>query len=182
MATPGEKSATRLLNNRSIMQYAVGGAVRSRRAPSIASIMNHHSTPSDFLEDNERKIRIASLMCGVWVFGRRLSASLITSHTPASAIKFSVAPSSKHSCSRPICLRSIPRLCRKAPPRPEPRERPVLIGAGQPAVADDVGGEDRRDFSGFGHAEPPPLSRVAQRPGRFRLSQAEFWLLRTSGG
>src|SRR5208282_5644038 len=67
MATFDEKSATRLMNNRSIMQYAAGGATGSRRASSIASIMNHHdSMPSDFRQDNLRKIRIASFACGVW--------------------------------------------------------------------------------------------------------------------
>ena len=71
MATPGppgEKSATRFMYNRSIMQYAAGGAVGSRRVSSIASIISHYTAPSDFRQDILRKIRIASLACGVWGF------------------------------------------------------------------------------------------------------------------
>ena len=31
---------------------------------------------------------------------------------------------------------------------PEPRQRAILVRAGEPAVADDVGDQDRRDFPG----------------------------------
>ena len=36
----------------------------------------------------------------------------------------------------------------------EPRERAVLVGAGEPAVADYVGDQDRPDFSGLAHGAP----------------------------
>ena len=55
---------------------------------------------------------------------------------------------------------------------PEPRQRAVLVGAGEPAVADHVGDQNRRDFPGFAHGEPPSISRLAQRPGQIRLSLA----------
>ena len=38
--------------------------------------------------------------------------------------------------------------------RPEPRQGAVLVRAGQPAEADDVGGQDRREFAGFAHGTP----------------------------
>jgi hypothetical protein len=34
---------------------------------------------------------------------------------------------------------------------PKPRKRAVLVGAGEAAVADHVGDQDRRDLPGFGH-------------------------------
>ena len=39
--------------------------------------------------------------------------------------------------------------------RPQPRQRPVLVRAREPAVSDDVSGQDRRDFSGLGHRAAP---------------------------
>ncbi len=38
--------------------------------------------------------------------------------------------------------------------RTQPRERAILVGARHPAEADDVGGQDRRDFPGLGHVSP----------------------------
>ena len=37
---------------------------------------------------------------------------------------------------------------------PQPRERAILVRAREPAVADDVGDQDRRNLSGFGHGAP----------------------------
>ena len=34
---------------------------------------------------------------------------------------------------------------------PEPRERPLLVGAGEAAVADDVSDQDRRELAGLAH-------------------------------
>ena len=34
---------------------------------------------------------------------------------------------------------------------PQPRERAILVRAGEPAVADDIGDQDRRDFPGLAH-------------------------------
>ena len=39
---------------------------------------------------------------------------------------------------------------------PQPRQRAILVRAGEPAVADDVRDQDRRDLPGFAHGEPPP--------------------------
>ena len=37
---------------------------------------------------------------------------------------------------------------------PQPRERAFLVRAGEPAVADHVGGEDGGEFSGLGYGTP----------------------------
>ncbi len=36
----------------------------------------------------------------------------------------------------------------------EPRERPILVGPGKPAIADDVGDQNRREFPGLAHGAP----------------------------
>ena len=38
--------------------------------------------------------------------------------------------------------------------RSQPRERAILVRAGQPTVADDIGDQDRCDFPGFAHGAP----------------------------
>jgi len=35
--------------------------------------------------------------------------------------------------------------------RPEPRQRAILVGTGEAAESDDIGGQDRGEFAGFGH-------------------------------
>ena len=37
---------------------------------------------------------------------------------------------------------------------PEPRKGAVLVGAGEPGVADHIGDQNRRDFPGLAHARP----------------------------
>ena len=49
---------------------------------------------------------------------------------------------------------------------PKPRQGAILVGAGEPAVADHVGDQDRRDFPGLAHGvwrAPRPASRLAQK-------------------
>ena len=43
------------------------------------------------------------------------------------------------------------RIDQVAAKRPQPRQNPVLVGSGEPAVADDVGHQDRRELSGLAH-------------------------------
>ena len=43
------------------------------------------------------------------------------------------------------------RVDQVAPQRPEPRQRSVFVGAGEPAVAGDVGHQNRRELPGLGH-------------------------------
>ncbi len=43
------------------------------------------------------------------------------------------------------------RIDQVAAERPQPRQRPVLVGPGEPAIADDVGHQDRGEFSGLAH-------------------------------
>ena len=35
--------------------------------------------------------------------------------------------------------------------RPEPRKSAILVGPGEPAVTDNIGDQDRRDFPGIAH-------------------------------
>ena len=45
---------------------------------------------------------------------------------------------------------------------PEPRERALLVGAGEPAVTDNVRDQDRRDLSRFRHAAPSSVVRITR--------------------
>jgi hypothetical protein len=38
---------------------------------------------------------------------------------------------------------------------PQARERPILVGAGEPAIPDDIRNQDRRELSGLAHCAPP---------------------------
>ena len=38
--------------------------------------------------------------------------------------------------------------------RPQPRQHAILVRAGEPAVADDIGDQDRCDLPGFAHGRP----------------------------
>ena len=38
--------------------------------------------------------------------------------------------------------------------RPQPRKRSVLVRSGEPAVADDIGHQDRCNFPGLAHSAP----------------------------
>ena len=44
------------------------------------------------------------------------------------------------------------RVDQIAAQRPQPRQDPILVGPGKPRIADDVGHQDRREFSGLAHA------------------------------
>ena len=48
---------------------------------------------------------------------------------------------------------------------PEPRQRAILVRAGEPAVADDVGDQDRRDFPRFRHGAPSGAMQNSTNPG-----------------
>jgi hypothetical protein len=59
--------------------------------------------------------------------------------------------------------------------RPEPGENAVFVRAGEPTVADDIGNQDCRQFSGFAHIWAPAAGSLAQwaedvgrRPGNGR--------------
>ena len=43
------------------------------------------------------------------------------------------------------------RIDQIAAERPQPRKSPVLVGPGEPAVADDIGHQDRRELPGLAH-------------------------------
>jgi hypothetical protein len=48
--------------------------------------------------------------------------------------------------------------------RPEPRECSLLVDAGQPAVADDIGDQNRRELPGLAHCGPLAVARLARMP------------------
>ena len=47
--------------------------------------------------------------------------------------------------------------------RAQPRQGAILVCTGEPAVADDVGRQNRRDFSRLAHAAHPPRSSISYR-------------------
>jgi hypothetical protein len=55
--------------------------------------------------------------------------------------------------------------------RPEPRERTVFVGAGEPALADDIGDQDRCCFLDLGHPSGSPALR---RPSTIRSKSFGF--------
>ena len=57
------------------------------------------------------------------------------------------------------------RIDEIAAQRAQPRQRAVLVGAGQAAEADDVGGENRGEFADFTHDAPLP-AQITQLPAR----------------
>ena len=48
------------------------------------------------------------------------------------------------------------RVDQVATKRPQAREDSIFVRAGKPRVADDVGHQDRREFSGLAHGATPP--------------------------
>ena len=48
------------------------------------------------------------------------------------------------------------RIDQVASERPQPRQNAILVGSGEPRIADHVGHQDRREFSGFAHGATPP--------------------------
>ena len=51
------------------------------------------------------------------------------------------------------------RVDQVAAKRPEPRENAIFVRAGEPAVADDVGDQDRRELAGLAHDSGIPALR-----------------------
>ena len=75
----------------------------------------------------------------------------------------------------PVRLTMRPRWTRDgrvdqiAAQRPQPRQGAILVGAGEPAVTDDIRDQDRRNFPGFRHGGlsklmKPITRRVSPRP------------------
>jgi adenylate cyclase len=50
------------------------------------------------------------------------------------------------------------RIDQAASERPQPRQYPVLVGAGKPAISDYIRYQNRREFPGLGHGFAPPLA------------------------
>ena len=48
-----------------------------------------------------------------------------------------------------------------APQPPEPRQRAILVRAREPAVADNISDQDRRDLPGLGHCVPRAGAKIA---------------------
>ena len=56
------------------------------------------------------------------------------------------------------------RIDQIAPQRPQPRERALLVGAGEPAIADHVSDQNRRNLPGFAHGAPSGTMRHSTKP------------------
>jgi len=56
------------------------------------------------------------------------------------------------------------RIDEVAAERPQARERALLVGAGEPAIADDVGDQDRGELARLAHSAPLGVSTLAQMP------------------
>ena len=54
----------------------------------------------------------------------------------------------------PAVMESDGGVDKVAAQRPQARERALFVGAGEPAVADDVCDKNRRELSGLGHGAP----------------------------
>ena len=61
-----------------------------------------------------------------------------------------IAPSPVRLTTRPF-MHGDGRVDEVAAQRAQSRERAILVRAGEPGKADDVGSKDRREFTGFGH-------------------------------
>ena len=48
--------------------------------------------------------------------------------------------------------------------RAQPRERALLVGTGEPAIADDIGDQDRGEFARLAHRAPLGVATLAQMP------------------
>ncbi len=60
----------------------------------------------------------------------------------------------------------------------QPRKRPILVGGGEPAIADDVGYENRCELPGLAHCVPP-RGNIAQLPMRERsIREWDIWVMR----
>ena len=58
------------------------------------------------------------------------------------------------------------RVDQIAAQRSQPRKDAILVGAGKPAVADDIGHQDRREFPGLAHRAPLGVVTLAQMPAQ----------------
>ena len=57
------------------------------------------------------------------------------------------------------------RVDQIAAQRPEPRQRAILVRPGEPAIADDIGHQNRGELPGLGHSSGIPALR---RPSKSR--------------
>ncbi len=64
----------------------------------------------------------------------------------------------------PAVMRSDGGIDQIAAETAKAREGSVLVGAGKPAVPDDVGHQDRGQFAGFAHRAPLGVATLAQMP------------------
>ena len=60
--------------------------------------------------------------------------------------------------------------------RPQPRQRALLVRPSEPAVADDIGDQDRCDFPGLGHSRVSDKSAAKNQPKSCRPSHQSLTL------
>ena len=75
----------------------------------------------------------------------------------------------------PAVVHGDDRVDQVAAERPQPRQNPVLVGSGQPRIADHVGHQDRGQFSGLAHGASHRRARSIAAAAHAR-SQFEFLL------
>ena len=67
----------------------------------------------------------------------------------------------------PPMVRRDGRIDQIAAQPPKARERPILIRSREPAVADDIGDQDRRNFPGLAHGQRPSAAGEISTEARF---------------
>jgi hypothetical protein len=65
---------------------------------------------------------------------------------------------------------------------PQARKGPVLVGAGEPAVTNDIRNQDRRELPGLAHCAPPAPGTLAQTPAGVCRNAASFQAEGKTGG
>jgi hypothetical protein len=67
------------------------------------------------------------------------------------------------------------RIDQIAAQRPQERENAIFVRSREPAVANHVGDQDRRDFPDFAHCAPPAAGTLVQIPARVRPKARSFY-------
>ena len=67
------------------------------------------------------------------------------------------------------------RVNEVATQRAQPLERPLLVGAGEAAIADDICDQDSHQLSGLAHCVPQATDRLAQMPAQVCPNAGSFY-------
>src|ERR1700733_2319224 len=81
-----------------------------------------------------------------------------TSHRVDHAAELTNEPVARSLDDAPM-MRSDRRINQIAAQRPQPRQRSLLVGPGEPAITDDIGDQDRSDLPRLHHYAAPGMRR-----------------------